>query len=102
MRIDLLHVDECPNWEETLRLLRSALVSTGHPDVLIGVQLNDSEESADRWGFTGSPTILVDGIDPFLSDTRTGSLACRLYLTPDGLAGHPTRGQLEDAVASHA
>ena len=85
-----------------MRLLRSALDSAGHPEVLIGVQLIDSEESADRWGFAGSPTILVDGIDPFPSDAGSRSLACRLYLTPDGLAGHPTRGQLEDAVASHA
>jgi hypothetical protein len=82
MRVDLLHVDECPNWEETLRLLRSALDSTGHPEVLIGVQLIDSEESADRWSFAGSPTILLDGIDPFFSDTGAGSIACRLYLTP--------------------
>jgi hypothetical protein len=49
---------------------------------LLHVQLIDSEESADRWSFAGSPTILLDGIDPFFSDTGAGSIACRLYLTP--------------------
>lgn len=101
MRIELLHIADCPNWEETLRLLRSALDATGHQAVPIGVETIDSEETADAWAFAGSPTILANGIDLFPSGGRMRSLACRVYATPHGLAGHPTQAQLEEAIIAH-
>ena len=57
MRIDLLYIDACPNWEQTLRLLRMDFDSTGHAKIVpIGVELIDSEESADRYlGTRGFP-----------------------------------------------
>ncbi|MCD2443543.1 thioredoxin family protein [Agromyces sp. SYSU K20354] len=102
MRVDLLYIAECPNWEEARRLLRSALDSTEHQDVPIGVHLIDSEDSAGGREFAGSPTILVDGVDLFPSGGRTRSLACRVYATPGGFAGHPTHAQLEDALLSRS
>ena len=102
MRIELLYIDECPNWELTLHLLRSVLDSTGHADVPITAELIDSEASAGRWEFAGSPSVLVDGVDLVPSDGPIRSLACRLYITPDGPAGHPTRRQLEEAIIAHA
>ena len=101
MRIELLHIDDCANLEETLRLLRSALDATGHHDVPIGVETIDSEYAAEQWGFAGSPTILADGVDLFPSENRTRSLACRVYVTPRGISGHPTQTQLEEAIVSH-
>ena len=102
MRIELLHIADCPNWEDALRLLRSALDSTGHQDIPIGVELIDSQEAADGWAFAGSPTILADGIDLFPPGGRMRSLACRVYATPLGLSGHPTQAQLEEAIIAHA
>ena len=102
MKIDLLYIDECPNWEETLRLLRLALDRNGNESVPISAELISSENAADHRGFAGSPTILIDGIDPFPAVGRTPCAACRLYVTPDGIAGHPTQSQLEEAVTSQA
>ena len=102
MRIELLHIADCPHWEETLRTLRSALDATGLQAVQVGAQVIDSEDAAGRWAFAGSPTILADGIDLFPSVHRTRSLACRVYATPRGFAGHPTQGQLEEAIIAHA
>ncbi|HET6672193.1 MAG TPA: thioredoxin family protein [Agromyces sp.] len=102
MRIELLHTPDCPNWEEALRLLRAALDSTGHEDVPIGVNTIDSEEATEGMDFAGSPTILADGIDLFQTGDRTRSLACRVYMTPHGIAGHPTQAQLEEAIISRA
>jgi hypothetical protein len=39
--------------------------------------------------------------DLFPSDGRTSNLACRVYLTPKGLAGRPTQEQLETKLAAH-
>ncbi len=102
MKIELLHIADCPNWEETLRLLRAALDATGHQDVRIGLEVLDSVDSAARRQFAGSPTIRVDGFDPFPSGSGTPSLACRVFASPRGIAGHPTQDQLEEAIITHA
>ena len=48
--------------------------------------------------FTGSPTILINGIDPFAQPQQTPGLACRLYPTPDGPAGVPSLPELRRAL----
>ena len=58
-------------------------------------RLVETPEEAEASRFRGSPTILVDGEDPFASGDMAFGLACRLYRTPDGPAGSPTTEQLE-------
>ena len=101
MRAEVLYIEECANWEEAGRSLRAALDSAGHPDVPIGFTLVASGTEAARVHFAGSPTILIDGQDLFPSDGRTSDLACRVYVTPNGLAGRPTQEQLETALTAH-
>jgi hypothetical protein len=100
VRIELLHIAECTNWEATSHLLRAALDALGHPDTPITVTLIDSPASAERVPFAGSPTILVDGADLFPSGERTSELACRIYLTSTGLAGHPTQEQITESLTA--
>ena len=49
---------------------------------------------AERTGFHGSPSILVDGVDVFAEPGSEGGLSCRRYLTPNGYEGAPTLEQL--------
>lgn len=100
MKAEVLHIDECPNWEEAGRRLQAALAATGHSDVLVGYRLLTSREDAEAVAFGGSPTITIDGKDLFPSDGQTSDLACRVYRTPAGLAGLPTLEQLTDALAA--
>lgn len=58
----------------------------------------DTLEAAQRVGFRGSPTILVDGRDPFASGDEPVGLSCRVYATPDGPAGAPTTDQLREVL----
>ncbi len=37
--------------------------------------------------FRGSPTVLVDGWDPFLDPASPVGLSCRVYRTEDGVTG---------------
>lgn len=101
MKVEVLHIDECPNWEEAGGRLRNALTVTGHGDVEIGFLLLRTSEDAVRVPFAGSPTITVDGEDLFPSGGRTTDLACRIYYTPTGLAGLPTIEQLVQAIEDH-
>ncbi|TDW29858.1 thioredoxin family protein [Cryobacterium psychrophilum] len=100
MKAEILHIDDCPSWVEAGRLLREALDSTGHRDAGITYTLIASEAAATQVPFAGSPTILVDGTDLFPSEGRDTDLVCRIYLTPDGLAGWPTLEQLHHALLS--
>lgn len=100
MKIAVLHIDECPNHIETTRRVREVLDAAGHSDVEIDDVLISTPEDAERTGFAGSPTILADGADLFPSEGRTNDLACRIYFTPEGLAGQPTVEQLADALTS--
>lgn len=99
MRIELLHIADCPNWAETGRRLRLALAATGHDEVPIDYRLLETPEEAAAVPFAGSPTITVDGTDLFPVAARIDDLACRVYSTPAGLAGLPTVEQLTDALS---
>lgn len=55
-------------------------------------------EDAEWLGFVGSPTVLVNGIDPFARDGSPEGLACRVDMAPEGLAGSPTVDQLMEVL----
>ncbi|MER7468661.1 hypothetical protein [Streptomyces sp. NPDC097981] len=57
---------------------------------------------AERSGFTGSPSILIDGRDPFAEPGTVPSLACRVYPTATGRAGVPGFDQLRQALQEAA
>ena len=102
MKVEILHIDECPNWEEAGRRARIALDEVGMQDVDIRYRLlSTSEEAAAVW-FAGSPTILIDGVDAFPTDGRTSDLACRIYHTDHGAAGLPETEQLVDILREHS
>jgi hypothetical protein len=89
----------CATWRATYDVLRQALNDEGHEDVDITVDLVETPEDAQRLRFTGSPTILIDGRDPFAPVlVPTFGLKCRVYVTPDGLADAPSTEQIRQAL----
>ena len=51
----------------------------------------------------GSPTILVDGIDPFAEPGQPASVSCRLYRHGNGqVDGAPSVSQLRQAIGEAA
>ena len=68
------------------------------PDVVLVRQVVDTVEEAERVGFHGSPSILINGADLFDAAGTSVGLACRRYLTPHGAAGAPSPEQLRAAI----
>ena len=58
-----------------------------------------SVEQAEALGFRGSPTILIDGTDPFADPASPLGLACRVYRTACGAQPAPTVEQLPAVLA---
>ena len=92
MKLELLYFDDCPNWKVAAERLDDV---AGGRDLTVERCLVTTQEEAEAAGFRGSPTILVDGEDPFAAGDEPFGLACRMYQTPYGLAGSPTTEQLE-------
>lgn len=93
MDITLLYFDECPNWKVADQ--RLAAIAAERPDVVVTRHRVETIEEAERLGFHGSPSVLVDGVDVFAEPGAGVGLSCRIYRTPEGLAGAPTVDQLQ-------
>src|SRR5674476_1507955 len=98
MGIQLLYFDGCPNWRETDHRLRQALHQAGRHDVQVERIRVSTPEEAQAIGFLGSPTVRINGTDPFAEPGAAVGLACRLFQTSAGLAGAPTIEQLLEVV----
>lgn len=95
MKLELLYFDDCPNWKIAAERLNAIATRRG---LLVERRLVATAEEAEAARFRGSPTILVDGLDPFASGDEPFGLACRVYQTPAGPAGSPTVDQLEAVI----
>ena len=91
----MLYFDECPNWRAADRHLRALATELGFE---LEHRLVNAPEAAEAAKFRGSPTILVDGRDPFARKGEPFGLSCRVYQAPDGPAGSPTIEQLRSAL----
>ena len=101
MRIELLWFSGCPNWQGTDARLRQAVPMAGVAADVVLVEVTTPED-AERLRFRGSPTVLVDGRDPFAEESDPVGLSCRVFRTPDGLRGAPTVEQLVDVLRGAA
>ncbi|MFC9693896.1 alkylmercury lyase family protein [Kribbella sp. NPDC056951] len=90
MKLEVLHVPDCPNLAPMLDRLRAAT------DLPVSTRVIETEAS----GMAGSPTLLIDGIDPFAAEgDDIGSMSCRLYRDEAGrIVPAPSVEQLRAAV----
>ncbi|MEU9238278.1 hypothetical protein [Streptomyces sp. NPDC048385] len=97
-RITVLTVPDCSNARLVRERIAEALEGRSLP--VKWIEVNDADE-ATRQGMTGSPTLLLDGIDPFAHDGATPSLSCRLYRHADGTTdGAPAVADLRRALTA--
>jgi hypothetical protein len=100
MRVELLVVPDCPNESGAMSVLRSAFERVGLTGQTVRTTVIVSGEQAQERGCVGSPTILIDGVDPFDVPGQEPAVACRVYLTPEGLVGVPPLGEVVTALAA--
>ncbi|HKW58975.1 MAG TPA: thioredoxin family protein [Candidatus Dormibacteraeota bacterium] len=98
MKVTIQYFDGCPHWKLADERLRKVLAPERRDDVEVEYQLIDSPEAAERAGFHGSPTILVDGRDPFATGDEPVGLTCRVFRTEHGREGSPSESQLRAAL----
>jgi hypothetical protein len=79
--------------------VREALETIGWPCVPITERVIDDPDRARDARMHGSPTILLDGHDPFAPPGTVTSVSCRLYRTASGLEGSPSVEELITAMS---
>ena len=89
MRLDILHVPDCPGAATLNTLLNTLLapILTKRSDIQVTWRIVHDDGQARQYGMTGSPTLLVDGTDPFGRPGQQPSLSCRRYPAQDGRPG---------------
>ncbi|MDH2393943.1 hypothetical protein QCN29_35370 [Streptomyces sp. HNM0663] len=87
---------DCPNAPLVRERITQAL--EGRTTPVEWIEVNDADAAA-RQRMTGSPTVLLDGIDPFAHDRAEPGLSCRLYRHADGTTdGAPAVADLRRAL----
>ena len=97
MDVVVQYFDGCPNWEVARDRINVVL---GEEAASVRFEKVDTFEKAESVGFRGSPTILIDGVDPFADSDAPIGLACRIYTTELGHDGAPSVTQLEQVIGS--
>src|SRR5258708_10265227 len=87
MELTVLTVPDCPNAAAFEERLAAALA--GRPGAVVRRRVITGDPEAADAGMHGSPTLLIDGTDPFAAPGQPPSLSCRLY--PDA-AGRTRAG----------
>jgi hypothetical protein len=96
MRIEVLHVSNCPSHAVVIERLRQILTTEGLEAHINEVVVNDATV-AQSLRFPGSPTIRINGrdIEPQEGETASFGLMCRLYADGNGAPSHQ---RLRDAI----
>jgi hypothetical protein len=95
-QLEVLYVPDCPHLAQTLERLHAVT------DLPVTIREIGTEADAIAAGMAGSPTLLIDGIDPFGQVTRRDlALSCRLYRDEEGrIVSGPSVEQLRAAIAA--
>jgi hypothetical protein len=101
MKVELLHIADCPNIDAARELLKATLRELGLREVISEVEVCDFAQS-EALAFPGSPTIRVDGKDVESTFPAQGGygLACRTYVIDGIRYGVPSPEMIRNAMLS--
>lgn len=97
MKLTVLTVPDCPNGPVLDQRLAEVLAD--RPDISVTRRVITDERTAAEAGMHGSPTILIDGSDPFADPDTPSGISCRIYRDNDGgIIGAPSAAALRQAI----
>ena len=97
----VLAVPDCPN--APVLMERLGLVLADYPGARVVSRVVRDEAEAVRLGMHGSPTLLVNGVDPFAAPGGPAGMSCRVYRDGSGRSqGAPSVAVLRQVVRQAA
>src|ERR1700686_698820 len=98
MQVSLIYFEGCPHRQLARQRLEHATNYAGIGRIEIRLVPVETIDEAISAGLRGSPTILIDGADPFADPGVGPGLSCRIYATEHGPDGAPSVTQLVEAL----
>jgi hypothetical protein len=97
--IEVLYVQDCPNYPGVLALVERVRADLGL-DAELHTTLIVDQAAAEQARFAGSPTVRVDGrdVEPDGEPATEYTLACRLYRLEHRFAGQPEERWVREAL----
>jgi hypothetical protein len=97
--IEVLYVQDCPHYQETLALVEQVRTELGL-DAELRTTLIVDQAAAQQARFGGSPTVRVDGrdVEPGSEPATEYVLGCRLYRLEHRFAGQPGERRVREAL----
>jgi hypothetical protein len=97
--IEVLYVQDCPHYQETLALVERVRAEVGI-DTELRTTLVVDQAAADQARFPGSPTVRVDGrdVEPGSEPAHEYVVGCRLYRLEHRFAGQPEERWVREAL----
>ena len=94
MTLEVLYIPDCPHLGPMLERLQDVT------DLPVATHIISTTGEAEARGMAGSPTLLVNGVDPFADGRTEDSVSCRIYRDERGrMVPVPSRDQLRAAVS---
>lgn len=101
LTIDILYTEENSDWQELDKRVQQALEELGI-NAEIRHQIVKSDREAFELNFIGTPTLLIDGIDPWPMKNAPAGLRLRPYFSPTGgMVNYPTYEMIVEALHEH-
>lgn len=99
MEIEVRVIEGCPHVASVLEAVR--MIASERDDVVVVTRVILTDEEAASCGFTGSPTVLIDGEDPFPSAGGVTGLSCRRFPLSGGGFGVPDEAMLRRVIHAY-
>jgi hypothetical protein len=97
MDVVIQYFDGCPGWE-TARDSVTKATKALHLEAEVTLLKVETDDDAQRLGFRGSPSILVDGSDLFPNEASPIGMSCRVYMVNGKPQSAPSVEQLLEAL----
>jgi hypothetical protein len=99
LKIELYYFGGCPSFQPTLSLLQQVLDEEGVQTTVQTIPV-ESEESAKKYRFLGSPSLRVDGedIEPEARTATDFGMKCRIYDNEGVTGGVPSKSKIREAI----
>jgi hypothetical protein len=90
VKLEILHIPDCPKVALLERRIGEAMAGQKIQATITHRVLATPAAAAEA-GMTGSPTLLLDGKDPFFESGLVAGMSCRIYPTEaGGIDGAPS------------
>lgn len=98
-QIKILYFPDCPIYKELEKLIKEVVRELGLDADLELVNIQ-TEDDAEKYHFTGSPGLLINGkdIDPLTEDAPVVLKSCKIYRTEEGMKMIPTKKMIREAL----